>query len=228
MKVVVTGGHPGDPEYGCGGTIARYGDNGHEVVLLYLNEGEVEDPEGVRAHMRGMRVAEARKACDILSARPVFAPQIDGNTIVDRPHYEEYRRLLQAEAPDIVFTHWPIDNHPDHRANWLLVYDAWQKMDRSFALYYYEVTNGADTQMFVPTDYVDIGDVEELKRAACYAHASQAPEHFYAIQSAVTAFRGVECVCRHAEGFIRQFQKPGDALLPGKRHGTAQAEVINR
>ena len=22
-KVVVTGGHPGDPEYGCGGTIAR-------------------------------------------------------------------------------------------------------------------------------------------------------------------------------------------------------------
>ena len=24
LKVVVTGGHPGDPEYGCGGTIARY------------------------------------------------------------------------------------------------------------------------------------------------------------------------------------------------------------
>jgi N-acetylglucosamine malate deacetylase 1 len=22
-KIVVTGGHPGDPEYGCGGTIAR-------------------------------------------------------------------------------------------------------------------------------------------------------------------------------------------------------------
>ncbi len=36
LKVVVTGGHPGDPEYGCGGTIARYTDLGHEVVLLYL------------------------------------------------------------------------------------------------------------------------------------------------------------------------------------------------
>ena len=22
-KIVVTGGHPGDPEYGCGGTVAR-------------------------------------------------------------------------------------------------------------------------------------------------------------------------------------------------------------
>ena len=33
LKVIVTGGHPGDPEYGCGGTIARYSDLGHEVVL---------------------------------------------------------------------------------------------------------------------------------------------------------------------------------------------------
>ena len=39
LKVVVTGGHPGDPEYGCGGTIARYTDLGHVVVLLYLNRG---------------------------------------------------------------------------------------------------------------------------------------------------------------------------------------------
>ncbi len=43
LKVVVTGGHPGDPEYGCGGTIARYSDVGHEVVLLYLNKGEWTD-----------------------------------------------------------------------------------------------------------------------------------------------------------------------------------------
>ena len=43
LKVIVTGGHPGDPEYGCGGTAARYSDLGHEVVLLYLNEG---DPAG--------------------------------------------------------------------------------------------------------------------------------------------------------------------------------------
>ena len=29
LNVVVTGGHPGDPEYGCGGTVARYADLGH-------------------------------------------------------------------------------------------------------------------------------------------------------------------------------------------------------
>lgn len=34
LKVVVTGGHPGDPEYGCGGTVARFVGAEHEVVLL--------------------------------------------------------------------------------------------------------------------------------------------------------------------------------------------------
>src|SRR6266849_593427 len=57
LKVVVTGGHPGDPEYGCGGTIARYSDLGPEVVLLYLNKGE--PPEKTPDAARGVRVAEA-------------------------------------------------------------------------------------------------------------------------------------------------------------------------
>ncbi len=50
FKVVVTGGHPGDPEYGCGGTIACYAELGHDVVLLYLNDGERpgKPPGGVR------------------------------------------------------------------------------------------------------------------------------------------------------------------------------------
>ena len=39
LKVMVTGGHPGDPEAGCGGSIARYADLGHDVVLVYLNRG---------------------------------------------------------------------------------------------------------------------------------------------------------------------------------------------
>ena len=60
-KIIVTGGHPGDPEYGCGGTIARYSDLGHEVTLLYLNRGEW-PPKDEGAS----RVAEAKKACDIL------------------------------------------------------------------------------------------------------------------------------------------------------------------
>ena len=82
LKIIVTGGHPGDPEYGCGGTVARYTDLGHEVVLLYLNRGEKGCPEKDPSLGSAVRVPEARKACEILKARPVFAAQCDGNAIV--------------------------------------------------------------------------------------------------------------------------------------------------
>jgi LmbE family N-acetylglucosaminyl deacetylase len=204
LKVVVTGGHPGDPEYGCGGTAARYVQAGHEVVFLYLNKGEIPDPDNVRVHLRGVRTLEAQAACEILQVRPVFAPQIDGNTIVDAPHYDEYLQILEAERPNIVLAHWPIDNHADHRANWMLAYNAWIKMNKSFGLYYYEVSNGEDTLMFNPTHYVDISGVEANKRAACYAHATQSPDRYYDVQNRTSTFRGLESGYPLAEGFIRQ------------------------
>src|SRR5271156_3147134 len=71
LKVVVAGGHPGDPEYGCGGTIALYSALGHEVVILYLNKGEGGDKASYDSSP--VRVAEATKACEILKARPAFA-----------------------------------------------------------------------------------------------------------------------------------------------------------
>ena len=206
-KVIFTGGHPGDPEYGCGGTIARYADQGHEVVLLYLNEGVVAGKPN-----QGVRVAEARKACEILKARPMFAGQVDGDSVVDQAHYESFRKILDSERPDLVFTHWPIDNHADHRAMSMLVYDAWLKSGRRFALYYYEVSSGEDTVQFSPTAYVDITATEPRKRQACFAHASESPERYYALQEQVTRLRGIERGVRQAEGFIRHVQSPGREL----------------
>jgi N-acetylglucosamine malate deacetylase 1 len=208
LKVIVTGGHPGDPEYGCGGTIARYTDLGHEVVLLYLNRGEWPPRDaGVS------RVAEAKKACEILKARPLYAGQFNSQAVVDAPHYETFRKILETEQPDAVFTHWPIDNHADHRAISMLVYDAWLKMKKRFALYYYEVSNGEDTVQFTPTHYVNITDTEPRKRLACYAHASQTPDKYYGLQGQVTRMRGIESGHRQAEGFIRHVQSP-DFVLP--------------
>lgn len=213
LKVIVAGGHPGDPEYGCGGTIARYTDLGHEVVLLYLTRGEAGSPKLTSAQTAAMRISEAAKACKLLNARPAYAGQSDGNAMIDPRHYDKFRKLLETEQPDLVFTQWPIDNHRDHRATSMLTYDAWLHMNKKFALYYYEVSNGEDTMMFSPTDYVDITAVVERKRAACFAHASQAPDKFYALQSEVTRFRGLESGYAEAEAYVRYVESRA-ALLP--------------
>jgi LmbE family N-acetylglucosaminyl deacetylase len=201
MKIVFTGGHPGDPECGCAGTIARYADLGHDVVLLYLNRGEGYCGSSPLDRCAAIRTAEAQKACHILKARPAFADQIDGRAIVDRAHYESFASLLTAEAPDAVFTQWPIDRHRDHRAVSALTLDAFFQSNKKFALYYYEVAE--DTSMFTPAEYVDISKVEPRRRAACYAHLSQQPDKWYPKQVEITRLRGAESGFAQAEAFLR-------------------------
>jgi LmbE family N-acetylglucosaminyl deacetylase len=211
LKVVVAGGHPGDPECGCAGTIARYTDLGHDVALLYLNRGEGFCGGASLSRCAAIRSAEAQKACQILKARAVFAGQYDGRSIVDDSHYEAFARVLADESPDVVFTQWPMDRHRDHRAVSVLTLDAWLKAGKRFALYYYEVAE--DTSMFSPVDYVDISSVEPRRRAACYAHASQQPDKWYPKQVEITSFRGGESGFPQAEAFLRH-RESKSALLP--------------
>jgi LmbE family N-acetylglucosaminyl deacetylase len=216
LKVLIVGGHPGDPEAGCGGTMARYADEGHDVLALYLTRGEA-GVTGKSFHdAAAIRTAEAETACKLLKARPLFATQIDGATEVTAARYDEFAKLIAAEKPDIVFTQWPIDHHRDHRACSLLTQDAWEKSARTFALYYYEVDLGSDTQCFRPSHYVDITATEPRKRAACFAHASQNPAGFYTKDhEPMMRFRGMESGYRLAEAFVRHDMNPAPQALPG-------------
>src|ERR1700710_2595909 len=102
LKVVVTGGHPGDPEYGCGGTIARYARLGHQVIVLYLNRGEDSQQADIAACSAahdGVRVREAEEACRILGATPAFASQCDGHSVVDNAHYRAFTEQLAGFNP---------------------------------------------------------------------------------------------------------------------------------
>lgn len=205
LRIVITGGHPGDPEYGCGGTIARLAALGHQVTLLYLNDGAW-PPTPAK-----VRIAEARKASSILKATPLWAGQENGHAVVDNSHYAAFQKLLESQNPDAVFTHWPIDNHPDHRAIGNLTFEAWKQLKHPFALYYYEVSDGDDTLQFgVPTNYVDISGTEGIKKDACYAHASQQPDYFYPLQDTVAQFRGLQSGYKRAEAFIGQVERPYD------------------
>jgi len=217
LKILFTGGHPGDPECGCAGTISRYTALGHSVVILYLNRGEGFCNNGTKespAECAAIRTAEAQKACQILHARSaIFATQIDGRAIIDNAHYEAFHTLLDSEKPDILFTQWPIDRHRDHRAISQMTLDSWLTSGRKAAFYYYEVAD--DTMMFSPTEFVDISSpsVESLRHAACYAHASQQPDKWYPHQVELTRFRGSQSGHLQAEGFLSHWQSaPG--LLP--------------
>jgi LmbE family N-acetylglucosaminyl deacetylase len=208
QKIVVVGGHPDDPETGCGGTMAKYADAGHEVVSLYLTRGEAGIAGRTHSEAAAIRTREAQAACKVLRARPVFAGQIDGATEVNAERYEQFRKLLMAERPDVVLAQWPVDTHRDHRAGSLLVLDCLGSNPRAFSLYFYEVMTGSQTQTFHPTHYVDISPTEKRKRDACFAHASQKPEEFYPVHAKMNEFRGMEAGVRYAEAFVHHAPCP--------------------
>ena len=216
LKVLVAGGHPDDPESSCGGTIAKYASQGHAVSVLYLTRGETGIIGKSRTQAGAIRSAEAENACKIMGAKAIFAGQVNGSVEVTANRYAEYLKFVEAENPDVIFTHWPLDTHPDHAACSVLTFNAWLKLGRKAALYYFEVNLGAQTSCFHPTHYVDVTAQETIKRDACFAHASQnAPHDFWPkYHEPMLRFRGMESRYKAAEAFVRHNMGP-EGRLPG-------------
>lgn len=92
LNVVCVGGHPDDPESGCGGTLARYSARGHNVTIVYLTRGEAGIPGRTHDEAAHIRTDEALKACRILSAAAIFAGQIDGSSEITNARYRSVRK----------------------------------------------------------------------------------------------------------------------------------------
>jgi len=207
-KIVCVGGHPDDPESGCGGTLAKLANAGNDVTIIYLTTGEAGIPGTGHDDAARIRKQEAINACKILNAKPIFAGQIDGDTYVSNETLKHIQELIAAEKPDLVFTHWPIDSHKDHQCASLLTIQTWVRSENKFPLYFFEVCAGEQTMGFKPTDFIDITDTQEQKRKSVYCHTSQDPPGIYGCgHAAMEDFRGRELGVKAAEGFVRMTGK---------------------
>jgi LmbE family N-acetylglucosaminyl deacetylase len=203
LKVICVGGHPDDPESGCGGTLAKFSAAGHYVKVVYLTRGEAGIVGKSHGEAASIRSSEAEAACKILNVKPIFFGQVDGDTMVNNEWLSKMSAFIDDEKPDIVFTHWPIDAHKDHQAASFLTMQSWMGAKKKFQLYFFEVCQGEQTLTFHPTDYVDISNEQETKRKALYCHVSQDPAAIYACgHEIMEKFRGAEAGVAAAEAFI--------------------------
>lgn len=214
LKVVCVGAHPDDPESGCGGALLRYAALGHAVTIVYLTRGERGIPGKSLDEAARIRTAESEAACKIIGAKPVFFGQIDGATEVTRAQVDAMTRLLSAERPDILLTHWPVDTHMDHQVASTLTTRAWMSLG-SPSLYFFEVDAGDQTQGFTATTYVDITPVVDKKKAALFAHVSQDGQGIWREHHEVMAqWRGREVGVPAAEAFVH-VNRDHSNFLPG-------------
>lgn len=215
LNVVCVGGHPDDPESGCGGTLARYAALGHAVTIVYLTRGERGIPGKSLDEAARIRSAECEAACKVIGAKPVFFGQIDGATELTHAHVDAMQRLLGDVSPDLLFTHWPVDTHMDHQVASILSIRAWMAL-RTPALYFFEVNSGSQTEGFLPNTYVDISSVVEQKKTALFAHVSQDGRGIWREHHEIMAqWRGRELGVTAAEAFVHVSRDRHATDLPG-------------
>ena len=119
--------HPDDPEFFCGGTIARWTLAGHRVSYCLLTCGDkgTKDRSIDTTTLCNLRQREQRAAAAVLGVKEVrFLDHPDGYLVPDLNLRKEITRVIRQEQPDVLVTCDPTNlyvretylNHPDHRA----------------------------------------------------------------------------------------------------------------
>jgi LmbE family N-acetylglucosaminyl deacetylase len=126
VRVLVVAAHPDDPEFACGGTSARWAQEGKEVYYLLCTRGHKgsSDPEMTSERLTKIREEEQRAAARVIGAREVtFLDFVDGELAPTLELREAIVREIRRVRPQIILTHDPTVvytaghiNHPDHRA----------------------------------------------------------------------------------------------------------------
>ncbi|MGD0440501.1 MAG: PIG-L family deacetylase [Acidimicrobiales bacterium] len=218
MRVLAVGAHPDDLETLCGGTLARFVREGHEVVMCHAANGNKGSYVHTSQEIGLIRTGEAQRAAEICGATHINLGLSDGEVLAsDRAQRSLFVDLIRDARPDVIITHSPADYHTDHNETSRLVFDTSflatvplvvterPVHDKVTPIYYMDTVAGLG---FVPTEFVDITEVMETKEAMLRAHESQLSwikDHddgdIVEQMKTVSAFRGQQCGVRYAEGF---------------------------
>lgn len=193
-RVLVIMAHPDDPDFFCGGTLARWADGGKEIHYLLATSGDKgsSDTTIEPEQLAGLRELEQRAAAEVLGVQElVFLHHRDGELVSDLLLRRQLVRYIRLYRPDILVTTDPLKyyvgdrriNHPDHRAigdavlgavfpaagNHLCCPELWQ-VEGLAPHTPHQIFIAAPDQ---PNHQVDITDFIEQKSAAIRQHKSQ-------------------------------------------------------
>jgi len=226
MNILAIGCHPDDLENSCGGTLALYARQGHQVTMVHVANGDMGHVVIQPEELKRIRRAEAEQAGKVLGAVRVISLDA-GDLEVDSYQRELIKRLvglIRQVQPDLVISHFPDDYMKDHQEVSKLVFDAsfsaslphyapeYPGLAQITPLYYMDTLAGVN---FLPTEYVDITETIELKIQAAGCHESQIKwlydhDHidFLDFIRTVSKFRGLQCGVPYAEGFRQCYTWP--------------------
>ena len=188
MTTLVIAAHPDDEVLGCGGTIRRLANEGHDIFIVILGEGitsrqaqrQDADPALIKAlHHRSHQVAE------LLGAKDLFMYSLPDNRFDTVPMLDVVKvidDLVAKLKPQVVYTQHGGDLNVDHVVTFRATLTATRPMASSpvRAVYAYEVASSSEwafqqfAPVFQPNMFMDIGATLETKIRAMQTYESEA------------------------------------------------------
>jgi LmbE family N-acetylglucosaminyl deacetylase len=192
-RVLFIVAHPDDPEFGSGGTTARWVRGGAQVTYVIVTDGGKgsNDPGIAGEQLVQIRQAEQQAAAQVLGVSEVVFLRYPDGQVYNTPELRrDLVRQIRLHRPDLVVTHDPTArfighdwiNHPDHRAVGDTALDAIFPLARDRfhfpelmheGLAPHNVLNIFLISTNEHNEWVDIGETLELKIVALQKHRSQ-------------------------------------------------------
>lgn len=194
MNVIVFTPHPDDAEVLMGGTIAKYTQKGHKVLIVLVTI----------PNQAKKREEEARESAKILGAE-LSVLGLDPYALeFNRKLVEVFDKVIKNFPPDIIYTSWIHDSHQDHVSVSQATIAAARKNNCSLYMYEQALPSGLVPYSFRAQVFVDISDTIELKIKSVLAHKSQVQNFTEQWIQGITAratFMGFQINIKYAEAF---------------------------
>ncbi len=193
-RIAVIVAHPGDAEFGCAGSVAKWGREGAMVAYVIATNGDKGSGDRTMTSERLARIREEeqRKAAGILGVEPVLFLGYQDGDLEDSPALRrDLVRALRRLRPERVVTRNPfrtlnvITSHRDHRTIAGVVLDAVYPMARDHLYFPELLAEGLEPwkvrEIYLmghdePDVWVDITETVDVKLKALACHQSQMKE----------------------------------------------------
>ena len=183
MNILVVAAHPDDEILGGGATFARLAREGHSVHLAVLGEGLTSRGDATGADLETLHSAQTAAAFAIgASAHSQHGlPDNRFDTVALLDVVQIVEKLIEHNAPEVIYTHHAGDLNIDHRVTAEAVLTATRPMAGCGVreLLAFEIpsstewTLGQIQPLFTPNVFVDVSETLEAKFEALECYASE-------------------------------------------------------
>ena len=219
--ILIVSAHPDDEVLGCGGSLAKWAKDGHEVHVLIIAEGatsrDLSRDRDSRKKELSLLAFSAKKAGDILGVASVELLNFPDNRMdsVDLLDVvKEVELFIEKLQPKVVVTHHGGDLNVDHQIVHQAVITSCRPQPGHSVkrILLFEVPSSTEwqspsaTTAFIPNWFENITDTLDLKLKALDAYKSEMREwpHSRSLQAVehLSRWRGATVGIRAAEAFM--------------------------